>query len=167
MRTLTRALLLAGLLLLGACGDDDGEDTGPTAADDTTAASEDATVALSKTSLGDVLVDADGRTLYLFTKDTGSASACSGSCADLWPPVQADDDPTAGDGLDDGDLGTIEREDGTAQVTYAGHPLYRYTPDTKPGDVNGQGVGGVWFVVDAEGEAITESAAGPSSTPSY
>lgn len=169
-KMLIRALLLP-VVLLAACGGDD--DAGDATADApaATAPAEpsgggDATVALSKTSAGDVLVDADGRTLYLFTRDASGTSNCTDACAELWPPVQPDGDATAGEGLDESKLGTITRPGGLLQVTYAGHPLYRYAPDAKPGDVTGQGVGGVWFVVDADGEAVTSVEQG-AGTPRY
>jgi predicted lipoprotein with Yx(FWY)xxD motif len=144
-----RTLLLAAaalLTILTGCGDDDdGEEAAATQAA--------ATVALADTSLGEVLVDADGLTLYLFTKDTGGTSTCSGGCASTWPPLVVEGEPTAGDGVDEAELGTIERDDGSMQVTYHGKPLYLYAADSEPGDVAGQGVGDVWFAVTADGDA--------------
>ena len=135
-----------------------------TTADDTTgdttsdeAAGDEATVALADTSLGEVLAGPDGRTLYLFTGDSDGTSACIDQCAEVWPPLVVSGEPVAGDGLDETLLGTIERSGGSQQVTYADHPLYYYAPDTAPGDVNGQGVNDVWFVVDAAGEAVAAS----------
>jgi predicted lipoprotein with Yx(FWY)xxD motif len=116
-------------------------------------------VQAATTPLGDVLVNADGRTLYLFTKDAGGKSSCAGACADTWPALTVSADPTAGSGADAGKLGTVMRDDGTKQVTYAGSPLYTYAPDKKAGDTNGQGVGGVWFAVTPEGKAVGASAA--------
>lgn len=149
-----RTLLLAAaalLTILTGCGDD--EDDAVTADEPTEEATEAATVALADTSLGEVLVDADGMTLYLFTKDTDGTSTCSGGCAATWPPLTVDGTPTAGDGVDGGELDTIERDDGTTQVTYHGKPLYLYAADGEPGDVAGQGAGDVWFAVTAGGEA--------------
>jgi predicted lipoprotein with Yx(FWY)xxD motif len=110
-----------------------------------------------RSGLGTVLVNADGHTLYRLTTDSSSASTCSGACAQLWPPltVAAGTTPRATSGLS-GPVGTITRDDGTMQVTYQGHPLYTYTPDTSATDARGQGVGGVWFVVNA-GPARTAS----------
>jgi predicted lipoprotein with Yx(FWY)xxD motif len=170
MRTPLRALLLLALLL-GACGGDDGGSTaaGDSAAGATTTSSAPAdaaaTIALAKTPLGSVVVDADGHTLYLFTKDTPAASACAGACAQTWPAATADGAPTAGKGLDGSKLATAAAADGRPQVTYGGHRLYRYAPDKKAGDVGGQGIGGVWFVVGADGDAMT--AAADAGTPSY
>lgn len=154
-----RFALLALPLLLAACGDDDSPTVGATgdAAEpsSTSAPARAATLAVGSTPLGEVLVDGDGRTLYLFTRDTDGTSACAGPCAEAWPPLTVDGEPVAGDGVDADDLGTITRDDGSRQVTYHGKPLYRYTPDEKAGDVRGQGVGEVWFAVTAEGEAAT------------
>jgi predicted lipoprotein with Yx(FWY)xxD motif len=153
---LAPALAAIALVVLAGCGSsDDSSNASAGGSTSTTAAassSAKATVQLAETSLGDVLTDADGMTLYMFTKDSDGKSACNGQCASLWPPLTADGTPTAGDGVDEDDLGTITREDGMTQVTYYGHPLYTYGPDTKAGDVNGQNVGGVWFAVTAEGE---------------
>jgi predicted lipoprotein with Yx(FWY)xxD motif len=105
---------------------------------------------------GSALVDAQGRTLYLFTNDTqnGDASACTGDCLTKWPPLLTTNDPVAGEGVDASLLGTITRDDGTMQVTYNGWPLYYYAEDTAAGDANGQAVGSVWYLVSPEGEAI-------------
>lgn len=114
-----------------------------------------AAVQVGSTSLGDVLVDQAGMTLYMFDKDTqGSPSTCYDQCASAWPPMLTDGAPSAGTGADDGKLGTAERTDGTTQVTYDGWPLYYWAQDAKPGDVNGQGVNGVWWVLDADGTPI-------------
>jgi predicted lipoprotein with Yx(FWY)xxD motif len=97
--------------------------------------------------LGDILVDPRGMTLYLYTKDDASVSNCYDQCAAAWPPLLTDSDPTGPDALVGG-LGTTQRNDGTAQVTYNGVPLYYWAKDQKPGDTTGQNVGGVWFVVN-------------------
>jgi predicted lipoprotein with Yx(FWY)xxD motif len=104
--------------------------------------------------LGKFLADADGRTLYIFTKDTKDTSVCYGKCEAAWPPLLQDGKPTLGDGVDATLLGTTQRKDGSMQVTYAGMPLYYYTPDQKPGDTTGQGVGKVWYVIGADGKII-------------
>lgn len=116
-----------------------------------------ATVALAKLKVGTALVDGRGRTLYLFEADKGSASTCNGACASLWPPATTSGKPTAGPGVDAAKLGTTKRSDGTLEVTYKGHPLYRYAPDTKAGDVTGQGLnqfGAPWYVLAASGNKI-------------
>ncbi len=98
--------------------------------------------------LGSFLVDSKGMTLYLYTKDTPGVSNCSGACLKAWPPLglPATGSLVAGPGVT-GTLGTLTRSDGTLQVTYNGMPLYYWAKDMKPGDVTGQGVGGVWYVV--------------------
>jgi predicted lipoprotein with Yx(FWY)xxD motif len=115
-----------------------------------------ATLALgtADTSLGTILVDGKGLTLYMFTKDTqgSNASACTGQCLVAWPPLYGK--PTAGTGADDSKLGSFALPDGSIQATYNGWPLYYWKDDAKAGDVLGQKVGGVWFVLDRDGEPI-------------
>ncbi|HVB11319.1 MAG TPA: stalk domain-containing protein [Bacillota bacterium] len=96
--------------------------------------------------LGQIVVDGSGITLYHLTRDTATTSACYAECAATWPPLLTTGTPVAGPGLV-GSLGTLTRTDGTMQVTYNGMPLYRYAGDSHIGDANGQGVGGIWFVV--------------------
>ena len=161
---LATALTATAFVVLAGCGSSSNDSSTTKAADESTsstAAASMATVQLQKTSLGEVLADEHGRTLYMFTKDAGGKSACSGPCASIWPALTVTGKPSAGQGLEEEDLGTITRDDGKTQVTYYGHPLYTYSSDSKAGDVNGQNVGGVWFAVTAEGEK-----AGSSSSPS-
>ena len=116
-----------------------------------------ATVSTGSSSLGRILVDGKGRTLYLFEKDRRDRSACSATCATYWPPLLTHAKPTAGRGVKASLLGTIRRAGGTTQVTYAGHPLYRYLPDTKPGQTNGQDshdFGAGWYVLSPAGKKI-------------
>src|SRR4051812_16141848 len=116
-----------------------------------------ATVAAKPTKLGTALVDADGRTLYLFEKDKGAKSACYGACASVWPPVTTSGNALARDGVEPAKLGTTRRTDGTTEVTYAGHPLYTYAGDAKAGDVKGQDLdqfGAGWYVLKPSGEKI-------------
>jgi predicted lipoprotein with Yx(FWY)xxD motif len=106
---------------------------------------------------GKFLVDAKGRTMYLFEADKGGTSACIGACAAAWPPVTAAGMPMAGSGIEQSLLGTIKRADGTEQVTYNGHPLYYFAADTGAGMAKGQGAkafGAGWYVVDAKGSKI-------------
>jgi predicted lipoprotein with Yx(FWY)xxD motif len=117
----------------------------------------DATVAVEDSDLGQIVVDAEGRTLYVFLVDETSESTCYDDCEASWPPLTVDGDPVAGEGIDASVLGTTEREDGSAQVTLDGHPLYYFASDETPDDINGQGVGDVWYVVSPEGEAIDET----------
>ncbi len=104
--------------------------------------------------LGKFLTDGNGFTLYLFTKDTKDTTTCYGKCETAWPPLLETGKPTLGDGVDAALVGAIQRKDGSMQVTYAGMPLYYFAPDQKAGDVTGQGVGKVWYVIGADGKAI-------------
>jgi predicted lipoprotein with Yx(FWY)xxD motif len=122
----------------------------------TAAAGGQASVAVGQVDGADVLVDSGGFTLYLFTKDSGSTSSCTDACAEAWPPAVATGTPTPGAGLDAAQITTITRADGATQLAYAGHPLYRFALDTGPGQSNGQGSGGVWFMVGADGAAIND-----------
>jgi predicted lipoprotein with Yx(FWY)xxD motif len=111
----------------------------------------------SNGSLGRILVDSRGRTVYLFEKDTGPKSTCSGDCAVDWPPVTTSGKPTVGNGVTPSMVGTTSRSDGTTQVTYNGHPLYLFEGDPNPGDTNGQGLnafGARWFVLSPAGNAV-------------
>lgn len=102
------------------------------------------------------LVDQEGRSLYLFTVDTQNSgtSACVADCLLDWPPVIVTGTPQAGSGVDATLLGTIPRDDGTMQATYNGWPLYYYAGDLAPGDISGQGVEGIWFLVSGTGNAV-------------
>jgi predicted lipoprotein with Yx(FWY)xxD motif len=124
----------------------------------TMASSGPTTIAVKSSSLGQILVDGKGMTLYLFEKDTGTMSTCTGACAQFWPPVTTKGAPKAGTGIAAGKLGTTNRSDGSTQVTYNGHPVYYYGGDQKSGDVNGQGqntFGGLWYVISPAGDAVT------------
>jgi predicted lipoprotein with Yx(FWY)xxD motif len=112
------------------------------------------TVNVATSPLGQILIDAEGRTLYLFMNDTPNTSACTGGCAQTWPPLIVTGAPTGGLGVEASKLGTTSRTDGGTQVTYNGHPLYHFSSDSAPGDTKGQGVGGNWFVVSPQGEPI-------------
>jgi predicted lipoprotein with Yx(FWY)xxD motif len=115
-----------------------------------------ATVQVASTDLGEILVDGEGRTLYAFTPDESSGEpTCYDDCAANWPPLVTSGEVTVGEGLDDGDFTTVARTDDAGdQVKVGGWPLYYFAADTAAGDTNGQGVGGKWFVVDANGELI-------------
>ena len=120
-------------------------------------ASSGALVALGKTALGKVLVDARGRTLYLFEKDKHGMSACYGACTGYWPPLLSPAKARPGSGVRAALLGVTRRGDGKRQVTYAGHPLYTFAVDTKAGQTNGEGLkdfGASWDVVSASGRAV-------------
>lgn len=126
-----------------------GGDTSTTGGDDAEAMDG---VHATETDLGTILVDTDGFTLYIFTNDTDGESTCYEDCAALWPPVPGD--TAISSDLDASIFGTTTRTDGSEQLTVNGMPLYLYTPDVSPGDTTGQNVGGVWFVVDANGTVI-------------
>lgn len=158
------ARLLIALAALGltaaACGDDDDASTTTEAAAEsttTTTAADDGAglVELVDSDLGEILAS-DGRTLYTFAPDNGGASTCYDDCATNWPPLLADSDVTAGDGLDASLFGTVARDDGGEQVTVGGWPLYFFAGDAAAGDVNGQGVGDVWYAVGPDGTAIDD-----------
>jgi predicted lipoprotein with Yx(FWY)xxD motif len=116
---------------------------------------------------GTALVDGAGRALYLFEADQGSTSACTGPCAQVWPPLLANGTSPATTGAAQASLvGTSMRADGSRQVTYNGHPLYYFAGDTAPGDVKGQGIhnfGGGWYVVTPAGDKIDPDDAPPSA----
>ncbi len=125
-----------------------------------------ATVKVAQSALGNILVDSKGRTLYLWKKDTGKKSKCFGDCAEAWPPLRVSGKPTAGRGAHASLLGTTKRRDGKPQVTYRGHPLYRFAGDKKPGNTNGQGLdgfGALWWVVSPSGRQITGQGSGSGS----
>ncbi len=113
-------------------------------------------MAASNPKFGSILTDAQGRTLYLLTKDGTNMPTCYASCAQLWPPLLANGKSMAGSGLDASKLGTAMRTDGGTQVTYNGHPLYYFAQDMNPGDTNGQGFSGIWFVVSPSGDPINK-----------
>ena len=98
----------------------------------TTASGRPATVDVANSGLGKILVDSQGRTLYLFKKDSGTKSACTGACASAWPPLRANGKPTVGGGANASMVGTTTRSDGKPQVTYNGHPLYLSRATRRP-----------------------------------
>ena len=116
-----------------------------------------AAVSTAGGELGEHLVGPNGHTLYLFEKDTGSTSTCTGACAAAWPPLITTGAPTAGGAADAGLLGTTKRPDGTMEVTYGGHPLYYFSGDAAAGDTAGQEVeafGAEWYAVAPSGKAV-------------
>jgi predicted lipoprotein with Yx(FWY)xxD motif len=116
-----------------------------------------AKVELQKTKLGNVLANGSGRTLYLFKKDKGTKSSCSGACASAWPPLTTTGKPKASRGVSASKLGTTSRGGGVKQVTYNGHPLYRFIKDTGARQTHGQGLkafGAEWYVLSAAGKQI-------------
>jgi predicted lipoprotein with Yx(FWY)xxD motif len=126
------------------------------------------TIKTASTDVGTILVDGEGKTLYLFERDTGPSSTCSGGCLGEWPAVTTDGAPQAGGGVTASMLGTSKRGDGTVQVTYANHPLYYFSGDASPGQTNGQGLddfGAEWYVLGADGRKLEggESESGDES----
>jgi predicted lipoprotein with Yx(FWY)xxD motif len=112
-------------------------------------------VALSESpELGQFLVDGNGMTLYMFTRDDADKSNCAGECLANWPPLLSEGDPVAGEGVDASKLGTITTDDGSTMVTYNHYPLYYWVADQQPGDTTGQNVGGVWFVLNPAGNPV-------------
>lgn len=102
------------------------------------------------------LVNGQGYSLYMYIEDTENASNCTDQCAQNWPPLTVEGEPSLGEGVGSALVGTLERQDGTLQVTYNGRPLYRYARDANPGDIRGQKLGNAFFLVDAQGEGIME-----------
>ena len=170
--TSTLVVGVAAILLIAvaaACGSS--HTSSPTAARSrapaTTAPPAPPAVAVGSSGLGNILVDSQGRTVYMFGADTGTTSACTGACAAAWPPVQAMGTPIAGTGANAALVATTSRSDGTSQVTYNGHPLYTFTGDHQAGDTNGQGLvafGGTWSALSPAGVQILPAPPAPSPT---
>jgi predicted lipoprotein with Yx(FWY)xxD motif len=131
-------------------------------------------ITTAKSSAGTVLVNGSGRAVYLWVKDTGDMSNCSGACAGAWPPVTTTATATATGAAKASDIGTITRSDGTKQVTYDGHPLYYFSGDSGAGTASGQGsdgFGAKWWLVAPTGSDVTASvstftASAPGPAPS-
>ena len=120
--------------------------------------------------LGHILVDSQGRTLYLFEADKGARSTCSGECAMDWPPLRAAQMPAYGSGVDASKVGVTSRAGGGRQVTYNGHPLYRFEGDHRAGDTNGQGstaFGAAWVALSPDGNAVSASASSSGGYGGY
>jgi len=177
------AVALAMFVSIAACGDDDATTTTEAMATTTTEAMTTTTEGTTTTTgaittttgaptttvattgrfvttaehpdHGESLVDQDGFTIYLFLPDDQGAPTCTGACAVTWPPFE-DGEVAAGAGIDPALLGTVSHPDGMTQVTYNGWPLYFYQLDVMPGDANGQGLGGNWWVVSPDGEPVME-----------
>jgi predicted lipoprotein with Yx(FWY)xxD motif len=128
-----------------------------------------AVIASASTGLGMILVDAQGRTIDDFANDTGSRSTCNGECAHDWMPVAAPAAVPASVSGVPAELGSTKRDDGTQQLTVAGHPVYTFEGDSAPGQTNGNGInlnGGLWTAVSPDGSPLTAdgSSAGSSSS---
>ena len=169
-RFLTIATVAAGLLIAGCGGDDESdndmgggatatETTAPAAAQPPAEAAPGAgtTIKTADSQFGDVLYDGEDQAIYYFDKESGSKSECYGACADAWPPVLTEGAPRAGTGVRAALLGTTQRDDGTTQVTYNGHPLYLYAHEG-PNEVTCHDVsefGGLWLAVQPNGERVS------------
>jgi predicted lipoprotein with Yx(FWY)xxD motif len=157
------AVLLLATLAVAGCGGGGGNSSS-SSGPPKTASGATATVGVSNAGLGNILVNSTGRTLYLFTRDSGTMSECNGACAVNWPPLRASGKPTIGSGAQASLISTTTRSDGARQVTYNGHPLYLFKNDNQPGDTNGEGLnafGGSWFAVSPAGDQV--SAPAPSA----
>lgn len=170
MKTRHGFLIVAALatISLAGCAPGGGGDTSGGNAGGTSAATAPATtetpsgsadLATASTPLGTVVVDSAGMTVYYFDKDTANSgtSVCTGACLDSWPPVTTSSSTPTADGVT-GMLGTITTPDGMMQITLQGLPLYTYAGDKAAGDVTGQGVKGIWWVVSPSGEKVTAAA---------
>jgi len=173
MRTtsILSAALTVGVVVLGGCGSDDDGNAGAAGESSPEASSsapaEEPVLAAADSDLGEIVVDGEGMTVYVFDKDTpgSGTSACTGGCLEAWPAVVADSDSPTVEGVS-GEVGTITRDDGTLQVTLEGYPLYLWQDDTAPGDTTGQGVQGVWWVVTPDGTKVTATPA-PAASAGY
>ena len=160
------ALAVAGALALAACGgsstsSSSGAAAAPGYGGGTAGASTGSTaasvVSTKTSSLGTFLVDGQGRTLYLWDADHGPMSTCTAACAQAWPPLTTTGAPKASGAVKSSLLGTATRADGSREVTYAGHPLYTYAGDTRPGQTTGEGsdsFGAPWWTVTTAGRAL-------------
>ena len=160
------ALIPLTALALASCGGGNGNGNSATASSPPpkTPSGKSATLGVENSSLGRILDDSQGRTLYVFQRDSGTKSACFGACATNWPPLRSAN-PTVGSGANASMVGTIKRSDGAPQVTYNGHPLYTFKGDSSPGDTSGQGInafGGLWYAVSPAGQQVTGSASNSS-----
>jgi len=159
---MSRIMVVIGIavvaLVVAACGGSSGSSGGAYGGSTASRSSSGkGSVALASTKLGKVLVDGNGRTLYLFEADKGTMSNCDGACASAWPPLTTSGKPTAGAGVVASKLGTAKRADGTTGVTYAGHPLYTYAGDGAPGQTAGEGLtdyGAPWYALSAAGKTV-------------
>jgi predicted lipoprotein with Yx(FWY)xxD motif len=172
IKTRVPLLAVAAMAMIGIAGCSPtsappaAEETAEEAPEETTPAEEepseapaegDAALMVASTDLGDVVVDANGMTVYMFDNDTqgGDTSSCTGECLEQWPPVITTSETPTGTDIT-GELGTIETPEGELQVTLDGWPLYLWVNDKAPGDVTGQAVGGVWWVLGPDGQVIRD-----------
>jgi predicted lipoprotein with Yx(FWY)xxD motif len=154
----TMTLVAACVLLFAACGGDE-EEPAAGAGQDQPQEEAAATIEVASASMGDIIADAEGNTLYMFVPDEeeNGEPTCYDDCAQSWPAFEATGDLTAGEGLDQSLLASVERTDGTTQVSYNDLPLYYFSGDEAAGDTNGQGLQDVWYVVSPEGEPVEQT----------
>ncbi|MBY8338512.1 hypothetical protein LXH13_04840 [Streptomyces spinosirectus] len=157
---------LASALALAGCGSGSGSSnsgSGSQAGSPAPAVMDTSTIKVTSSPLGNILTDGSGRTLYLFTEDGKNTNSmnCDAACIRLWPHMEGK--PHAGKGAQASLIGAT-KGGGKAQVTYAGHPLYYYANDRASGDVKGQGIDKIWYVMNAKGTAIKTAAPAASST---
>lgn len=165
-RTALSGLGAASLMLLAACGGA-GSTYGGAGGATSQVAHTPGRISVATTPAGKVLVDPSGRTLYVFAPDSRGHSTCTGSCETYWPPVPGADADRGATAAVTATLGTIERADGTSQLTANGYPVYTYVGDHAKGEANGQGTnlsGGLWWVVSPSGARLTDTQ--PSSAGS-
>jgi predicted lipoprotein with Yx(FWY)xxD motif len=127
----------------------------------TTTAAADVELKTASSAAGQIVVDAEGKSVYFFTKDVkdSGTSACTDACAAAWPAVTTTSDSPAVEGVS-GTIGTINTADGSKQITINGLPVYYFANDKKPGDVLGQGVNDVWYLVSPAGEMLKSAVGG-------
>ncbi|MFJ9542978.1 hypothetical protein ACIRPX_37850 [Streptomyces sp. NPDC101225] len=154
---------LASALALAGCGSSGSGGGGSHAGGQAPAAMDTSTIKVSSSPLGTILTDGGGRTLYLFTEDGKNTNSmnCDAACVRLWPHMEGK--PHAGKGVRSSLIGATGGGS-KAQVTYAGHPLYYYAGDHSAGDVKGQGIGRIWYVMNDKGAPIRTAAPAPSTT---
>ncbi|MEU4195931.1 hypothetical protein AB0E69_28790 [Kribbella sp. NPDC026611] len=167
MKRLSSAMSVMGVVVLGlsgltACGGGDGYGSSSSSSSGSSSAPASSQAAgatkLATADVGDlgkIVVDGNGRTVYVFDKDSAGKSNCEGGCLDKWPVVAAGDGTPQLDGVDASLVSTVTRSDGTKQLALNGLPLYLFASDSKSGEAKGQAVGGVWWVVGADGKKIT------------
>jgi predicted lipoprotein with Yx(FWY)xxD motif len=160
MRITALLALLAVSSVLAACGGSSsgGSDKGSSSSSSASDAKSAVVASAKKAKVGSVIVDAQGRTLYRFTAEAQGVPVCTGECVGTWPPALA----SSATGLPE-HVATVKRPDGgKLQLTYDGHPLYRYAGDQTKADANGEGVGGQWYVVKAGGGESQSQSEQPS-----
>jgi predicted lipoprotein with Yx(FWY)xxD motif len=159
-------IAFAACALLAACGSESSEPSGSGGESGSEAGAQGGgqkapTLEVASSDLGDILVDSEGMTLYMFVPDQkkGGRPTCFGECAEAWPALTAAGQPTVGEGLDEAEVGTAPRKDGPAQVTYNDLPLYFFSGDKAAGDTQGQSLSDVWWVVSPSGQPVREKKA--------